>query len=755
MAEEASEPRVPREGGAGGAGGLWSSAMSRSSLVVPALLLALVVSLGACAPADPLEEARTLVASRDIEGGLRVLRAYLEESPDDPEANYMHGVLLSMQGQPTLATWSLRKAMEHEEWRARAGMQLADGALVTDQHDAALEVLNELLEAEPDHAEVLLLRCRAHYESRRGYAEALADAERVLELDPDRREALVWKAINLLSLERTEEAETILDELEQRYAEADAPLQQTQFFCVARASFAAANDQPELADERFRECLAVAPSHGTVVREAVEFHEERGETERVIEIYRAAHAVDPVTGGYRQLLARALLHTGEKDEAEALLLEATELPSLHVAVNAWMDLATIYRDREDYAAAASAVKGAIDRTEAAGAPVAPLLRFNYADMLLLSDRYAEAEAVAREIEVPQFRAYVEARARLAAGDPEAALEKFSTVLSLWPNNASSRYYAAIAHEEAGDFDAAIESYRYAIRAGPDETDARLRLGQLLTAKGDYPRARAAMAAGGGRYGMGNEIGLEVLRAAGRLARSEEIRRLLAQYRGKPAAMPALIAVTEGLHDRSGPEAALGMLNTSVAETTHPGAAPVLRAKVLYLIELDRSDEAVALAAAAAKAHPEFAPFHEIHARALAGAGSPEAEAAYQRAAEGAPDSARILEGQGQLAARGGDVDAALALYARAAAADEEWALPERAAAELLLAQGREAEAEERLAAVIERDPYDPWAPMRLAELLLERGGEPARSLALARRASYFGGGEEAERLLAEATAGHS
>ena len=176
--------------------------------------------------------------------------------------------------------------------------------------------------------------------------------------------------------------------------------------------------------------------------------------------------------------------------------------------------------------------------------------------------------------------------------------------------------------------------------------------------------------------------------------------------------------------------------------------------VRYLVELGRSDEAVALAAAAVAAHPDLAPLHEAHGRALAGAGrAAEAGAAYQRAAELLPDNGRVLEGQGELAQRAGDVDEALALFARAAATDEDWAQPERAAAELLLSVGRDAEAEAHLAAVIERDPYDPWAPARLAQQLFEREAEPERRLALARRAVYFGGGEEAELLLAKARAG--
>ena len=99
----------------------------------------------------------------------------------------------------------------------------------------------------------------------------------------------------------------------------------------------------------------------------------------------------------------------------------------------------------------------MDRLEAAGQPIAPLLVFNHADMLLLAERYAEADAVAQSIALPQFRSYVEARVLLGNGDPQGALDKFDVSLASWPDSAATRYYAAIASEELGDFAGAIES----------------------------------------------------------------------------------------------------------------------------------------------------------------------------------------------------------------------------------------------------------------------------------------------------------
>lgn len=691
-----------------------------------------------------------MMGAGDYEGSVAALQELLKERPDDPEINYLYGVTVSSQGSPTLATWAFLKAMEHPDWLVRAGTAFAHGALQTQQHDAALEALGKVIEAEPENIDALLLRARVNFESRRGYEEALADADRVLEIDPDSRDAIIWRAVSLLHLERIDEAEEIIDTIEQLYAEADAPVHQTLFFCAGRAAFAAAKGEAELADERFKECLALDATHRQVVEEAIKFYESQENHERVLEVYEAAHEADQTGSLYRSALAGAYLARGRRDDAEALLLEGTEAEAVSAGVNAWMDLAELYTAREDYAEAASAVGQAIARVKQAGRQPESLLVFNHADMLLLADRPDEARAAIKDSPVAHFRSYIEGRALLMKGDAKGAIEQLDFTLARWPNNAASRYYYAVASEEIGDFASAIEGYRYAIRAGPEATDARLRLGQLHAAAGDFDRANTALAAASGRGEVDQALRLEGLRVLGMSSSGEEIRRRLRALRGKPIAVPALVAVSEGVEVRAGAEAALGLIDGAVPDLTHPSFANVLRAAVDYLAKLDRHDEAVDRAAAAVAAYPGFGPFHEAHGRALLRSGSDQAKQAFERADELLPNQSRTLEGLGQVAAREGDVDAALAFFARASEVDPIWALPDRSAAELLLAEGRTSEAEERLVEVIERDPYDPWAPLQLSTLLLERGGQEARALALAKRAAYCGGGDEADALVARA-----
>jgi tetratricopeptide (TPR) repeat protein len=207
------------------------------------------------------------------------------------------------------------------------------------------------------------------------------------------------------------------------------------------------------------------------------------------------------------------------------------------------------------------------------------------------------------------------------------------------------------------------------------------------------------------------------------------------------------ALAEGARARLGPGAAVErVLKNEQLDLTDPRDAEALRVLVVDLGAAGDAHAALPYIEAALGAHPDAAVFHEIRGIALEQSGAPgeEVRAAYQRVLELDPESAPALAGLGRLAA---DPEAALALYARAAAADPDDPAPLRASAELLVSIGRRDEAEQRLAELLEAHPYDAAAAARLAELRLEREAETDRTLELARRAARFGGGPEAYEIL--------
>jgi tetratricopeptide (TPR) repeat protein len=698
-----------------------------------ATAVAALLAAPACSQRDPLEDVRAQQAAGNYAATLEPLRALIEAKPDDPELHYLHGMALMRTSQPSLAAWSLRKAMEDPAWLSRAGLQLAASAMLTGNAEVAIETTGKLLEAEPENVAALVLRAEAKAASRRDYEGALADADRALELDPDEQNAMVTRAVALLGLARVDDAEKAIAELERRVLEADLGSEAGARFCLVRATFLKEKGDAKSAETGIEGCLEKYPKDGRVVGEAIEFHDAAGNAERSLAILRASLAAAPEATGYRVALAMRLEQAGAREEAEQLLREGTESKEPALASISWVDLANLYASREDFGASAGALAKAISLSP----DPRPELLFQHAETLLLAGRNAEARAEAERLGVPAHRELVLARALLAEGKPQEALARFDAGLALWPDNGIARYYAARAAEQLGDFDRAIAEYRYAIRAGIDQTDARYRLARLHEAERAYDLAIVAARHTSATVPADPEAERVALRILARLGRLHEARDVIALRSRQPERWgPTVAAMAEGLAQSQGAAAAAKLVReTEALDLREPRNADALRALVRFLCEAGDAVGARAAADAAIAAHPDVAAFHALRGDALAQAGAPAADvrAAYERALALDAGHVPALAGLARLAAASNDVEGALALYARLGEVDTTElgdGAPRRAWAELLLAQGRKDEAAARLADLLLLDPYDGSAAARLAEL---RGGDAS----LSKRAERF------------------
>jgi len=712
------------------------------------LLLLLPLLLAGCGPADPVAEIRELHDAGRFEESLEPLRELLEDRGEDPEVHYLYGLALKLSGRPSLALWPLRKATESPEWLVPAALQLAAAELHTGNPGRAIEATGRVLEVEPEHTGALALRAWARVHSRRDYEAAITDAERALEIDPDELEALIPRAVALLALERVEEAEAALEEIERRFGEEELGLESAAKYCAVRASFAREKGDAEAADRIYGECLERFPISFIVVEDAIAFYDSQRRFDRSEEILRAALAVAPEARPYRISLVLRLRAAGEEEAAERILREATEAEHPALAASAWADLAGYYVDRQDFAAGVSAYERVLEIAPEPG----PQTVFAYAEALVMAGRYEEALALAQEMTVAPHRELVRGRVHLARGEPARAVERFAEGLRLWPENAVARYYAAIAAERIGDFDRAIAEYRYSIRAGAGQSGARLRLARLHAAEGAHALALEALRHDVDRQPGDLEMALLELEILARLDRppARPIPHLDPLIRPPAVWGRAVAALAAGTRARVGPAAAAEFVRgADRLDLAQPRNAPALRALVVDLADAGKPDEALSLAEASVRARPDVAAFHAIRGLALAarGAASGEVGAAYERALELEPENAHALSGLARLRANAGDAEAALAFFERAAAADPEDASSAQAAAELLMSLGRGDEAEARLEDWLDRNPFDGRAALRLAELRAKRGAEVEPTLALARRAARFGGGPGAQELL--------
>jgi tetratricopeptide (TPR) repeat protein len=711
--------------------------------------LLVCLALAGCNEVDPLEAIRRQQAAGDLKGSIESLRELLATRPDDPEANFLYGRALALTQQSNVAMWSLRKAMKDPEWLVPAGLQLAFAALSGRDFNEVVEISGRILEREPENVSALLMRANAYAHWKKDPELALADANRVLELDPATLEAFEPRILALLDLGRLEEASEELAEAGRLLVELKADKGVLAWHCSTTAAFEQESGDLERARETWIACLDAHPADLEVLSSAMSFYDAQGEPDRALEVVRAAFAAAPTSRTLRVALSKRLRLAGDAAEAEAVLREATRSESPELAAAAWMDLAELRQALGEQAAAADALERALELAQEVGSP-SPDLLFSFADTLVLAGRLVRALEVAEDLPVPAHRQLIRARVAQERRDPVRALEEFDEALRLWPDNPWARYYAALAAEELGDFERALAEFRYAVRIAPGATDARTRGAALLLAGGNPKLALQMLLTGGGQAPLEIEGQLLSMRLSGLLGDMTEVANSLARIeQSHPAwAGRALAEAGEGVARRAGPAVALGVLATAPVDFNDPRYAAALRALVRFSHQAGETAATLAAVQTTLAAHPESGAFQEIRGLDLELSGAPieAVRAAYARALELEPRNAWALAGLGRLAL-GDDPEAALVLFDRAAAADPSDPDPKLQAARALVASGQPAEAEARLDGMLLEHPFEAAAAAERARLDLERGVATPRTLERARRAVRFGGGADELELL--------
>ena len=727
------------------------------NLVLRALAAgALCLALAGCHRSDPasaLEAVRKQQAAGDLAGSIEPLRQLLAEKPDDPEANYLYGRAM-VHSEPSNAVWALRKAMEDPEWLIPAGSQLAFLALSSEDFNEVVKVTSRILEKDPENIAALLMRGNAYAHSRRNPDLALADANRVLEIDRDKTEAYEPMILALLQQGKMKEAGEKLEEAGRRITELGLKKEIAAWHCVTTAIYQSESGQLEQAKQTWGKCLETYPTDPDVVISAQRFYDAQGEPDRSLEIVKTAFKDAPQSRLFRITLAQRLQASGDPAAGEELLREATKAEDPAAAIQAWADLAKFQHAMGDESASADSMKQAVELEKEREGSDNPQLLFEYADSLVLANRLDQALEVADDLPVPAHKHLIRGLVIQQRGQAAEALKEFDESLRLWPDNPWARYYAAVAAEELGNFERAIEEYRNAIRIKAEATDARTRGAALLLALGNPNGALTVL-----QTGMPDApLEIEGLLLGMKLAGLTDNKPLMTDYLSLIEgtypnwAGVALSEAADGFAKRGGPAMALGML-TSAPDVDYgdPRYAAALRTIVKYAQQAGRTDVTGKTLQKIVAAHPDSSAFQEIRGYDLELSGAPaeQSSAAYSRALELDPGNSLALMGLGRLAAVRKDNQAALDYFNRASAADPTDPAPQLEAAKTLVALGKSDEAEKRLDALLAEHPFVVEAAAERARLDLERGVATPETVERARRAVRFGGGAEALDLLSK------
>ena len=681
---------------------------------------------------------------------LEILRELIDEGREDPELLFVYGRALLQSGQPSLAEWPLREAMQDETWFAVAAMELANSSIAGGNIDNAGELLERVLERDPENLEARMLLANAYAQSPRHFAQALEEVDQILELRPDALEAFKPRILAHLGLNQPDEADEALNELGERIEQGVGDEAMRGWYCATMAIFASDKGDEALARERWADCTERFPAHPNVVTRAVEFYDKHRELDRALEIAQAAFEIDPSPEfGFRNLVSQHLQALGRRDEAEALLKEGTEVEGPDARAQAWLALSEHYERSGDYGAAAEAVVQSLEILRGRHGPQ-PALLFSLADLLILAGEDERALALTDDMTVAAHRALVLGRIAQNRGQNAEALRQYDEATRLWPDNPYALYHAGRAALALGEIDAALERFRSSVRVSLGATDAAYQAARILAAEGSWLAAHETLGQAENELTADAELlRIELVgRLRGGAAAWKAAQRVSSRH---PDRLGEAVARVVDLVGRSrGAEQAWARVEPLLAEVMRPRQRVAVLESALRWAPAGERERVGKAIAGLVEAHPELAAALALDGRFRQDSGDAEAALErYREALDRQPDQPVALLGlAGMLADRDPgesrllldralerdalDVDAFLQVIRRL---DEGDALDEGG------------EIEDLLMRALQVEPTSGLLALELGRRLERSGAAGPRVVGLARRAVRFRAGEDAELLM--------
>ena len=710
---------------------------SRISAAASLCLLLAAVSIGCREPIE--QRGLSLLERGQFQQVIDLLQPAVEEDPGNVKLNTLYGAALLRNGQASLAVWPLRRAYLKAEQPRPSGPMLVEALVTGGASREGIVVATELLEANPDDEMLLSLRATGHAANldREG---ALADIDRLIAIAPDNPRSLETRANLLTELDRLDEAAEAITQLRELLESQNMPLEAMARFCGAEGEFLRKHGEIEEARLKFTACLAEYPGMPDVTTPTMEFYDSVGEHDQGVEmlIEQANTPEGKVKLRIQGFLAQVLNADGRNDEAEAVLMAFADK---YPVPQSWLELADHYAALGDMSQAAFALEKAI-KLQGGLAPGEPGFaylmlsedtRFAYADILIQLENFERVHEILRHIDEPADKLLIEARLKLAEGDPQGALDTYNEAFRLWPSNPGSRYLAAVAALRLGEFPTAYEMFQDSMRADPRATDAGLVLARMRFLSGQPIGAMES----GGFYFRFNPESLETPRIMLLSAAALGIEKAVEGIRdgmidmGEPG--QAAADYSTALRIMEGNEKALAHLD-SIEQLDEPGYAPALGAWLALMIETGKGEVALKRIQAASERNPTSAELQLVRGRALVDVVGDRAaaEAAFARAIELEPEHPSARAAMGRHRQQNGDLEGAVAAFDKAHELDPENPDYGFFAAEVLFDASQAERAEPRLRAHLKEHAWHGETAARLARLAVERGDSGPETLILAR-----------------------
>jgi len=368
-----------------------------------------------------------LLAEGRYEDAAEEFRVGLTATPEAPMLLVNLGLALRLLGRTDEAAPLFERAADYPLTLRMAGHQLAQMALDREDFDAARSVLNRVLAAEPEAAEIRNTLGRV-LEAKGDLQAAEAEFRRAAELDPDA--ALPRNNLGNLFKRRSE-----IDLAEPWYRQA---IEADPYFMGAYNNLALvyqARGEMDRAIDLYGRALMKSPSNAIVLNNLASLYYAQGDADEARELWSQSAEADPTYESPLNNLASLLLNDGRHDEAEKLLRDALALDDNYG--DARINLSIILRGRGD------------------------------------SD--GAREQLRRSTEDPRsgVRAWIQwGLFELEQGDNDAAIRLLETVESKYPPLPGWLNVLGEAYARSGRRAEALAIWRRSLEADPDQTQLR-------------------------------------------------------------------------------------------------------------------------------------------------------------------------------------------------------------------------------------------------------------------------------------------
>ena len=450
------------------------------------LILILAAALMACSSAEDrktayLEKAAGLQAEGNYEKARLEVKNALQIDPKDAQAWYLMGEMEEKLQNWRAAAGDYQRVLEMDAAHSGAKLKLARLYLVGGVKDRAEPLVEEVLKADPDNVDALVLR--AGLAARRDDLESAArDARLALEKDPHHVEAAILSASLAMRGGHGEEAVALLTKA----------IEQNSKHTGLRAVLAEVYAQQGRIDEgavQLKEIIALEPQ--------IDAHRLR-----LAQYYAAKQRLDEAEQVLREGLRQ---HTDSKELKLALVnfLGSQRKPEQAVQVlrqfieenpeeyDLRFRLAEIHRAMGNGDEARGVYEAII--AAAGGKPDGIKARTQLARQLIEQGQAERGVALLAEVlkENPgdNDALFLRAGQALAQGDAAGAIADLRAVLRDQPASLPALQTLARAHLFKGEVDLAIEAMQKAVEAAPRDAAARVALAGVLAEQGKKDQAR--------------------------------------------------------------------------------------------------------------------------------------------------------------------------------------------------------------------------------------------------------------------------